>query len=109
MRRLSLTLSALLMLCAVPARSTTTGATLTPPTRVPADIRAIFNKPQYKNATWGLRVLDRGKVVLDLNSQRQFYIGSVRKVFSVGQLLNDVGPEHTYDTPVYRTGSINRN
>jgi PBP4 family serine-type D-alanyl-D-alanine carboxypeptidase len=55
---------------------------------------------------WGLRVLDGDKVLIDLNSQRPFYIGSVRKVFSVGQLLNAVGPEHTYDTPVYRTGTI---
>jgi D-alanyl-D-alanine carboxypeptidase/D-alanyl-D-alanine-endopeptidase (penicillin-binding protein 4) len=30
----------------------------------------------------------------------------VRKVFSVGELLNQVGPKHTYDTPVYRTGVI---
>ncbi|HKU68558.1 MAG TPA: D-alanyl-D-alanine carboxypeptidase [Candidatus Baltobacteraceae bacterium] len=73
---------------------------------VPSDIRAIFDKPQYKNAAWGLRVLDGDNVVVDRNSQRLFYIGSVRKVFSVGQLLNAVGPQHTYDTPVYRTGAI---
>lgn len=76
---------------------------------VPAGIRAVFNKPEYKNAVWGLRVLDGGKVLLDLNPQRKFYIGSVRKVFSVGQLLNTVGPNHTFDTPVYRTGAIDRN
>jgi D-alanyl-D-alanine carboxypeptidase len=73
---------------------------------VPSEIRAIFDKPRYKDGIWGLRVLDGAKVILDYNSQRQFYIGSVRKVFSVGQLLNAVGPEHTYDTPVYRTGAI---
>ena len=70
---------------------------------VPPDIRSVLNKPRYKGGVWGLRVLDGNKVLLDLNSQRQFYIGSVRKIFSVGQLLNAVGPEHTYDTPVYRT------
>ncbi len=75
---------------------------------VPPDIRAIFNKPRYKNGMWGLRVLDGHKVLLDLASQRLFYIGSVRKVFTVGELLNAVGPGHTYDTPVYRTGSIDR-
>jgi D-alanyl-D-alanine carboxypeptidase len=73
---------------------------------VPADIRAVFDKPRYKNGIWGLRVLDGTKVILDLNSQRLFYIGSVRKIFSVGQLLNAVGPRHTYDTPVYRTGPL---
>lgn len=78
-------------------------------TPVPPDVRTIFEKPRYKDGVWELRVLDGAKVILDLNPQRQFYIGSVRKVFSVGQLLNAVGPEHTYDTPVYRTGKIDGN
>jgi D-alanyl-D-alanine carboxypeptidase len=78
-------------------------------TAVPADIQTVFHKSRYKNGVWGLRVLDGNKVLLDLNSQRLFYIGSVRKVFSVGQLLNTVGPQHRYDTPVYRTGSIDGN
>ncbi|MBV8148613.1 MAG: D-alanyl-D-alanine carboxypeptidase, partial [Candidatus Eremiobacteraeota bacterium] len=76
---------------------------------VPSDIRSVFDKPRYRDGIWGLRVLDGDKVLIDLNPQRLFYIGSVRKIFSVGQLLNAVGPEHTYDTPVYRTGSIDGN
>ena len=61
----------------------------------------------YRKSTWGLRVLTSdGKVLIDYNPQPQFFIGSVRKVFSVGQLLNVVGPDHTYDTPVYRTGTV---
>lgn len=85
------------------AAGTATGA---PASGVPADVRSIFAKPAYAGAVWGLRVLDGDKVLLDYNSNRPFYIGSVRKVFSVGQLLNAVGPAHTYDTPVYRTGTI---
>ena len=73
---------------------------------VPSDIRTVFDKPRYKDGSWGLRVLDGEKLILNYNSGRQFYIGSVRKVFSVGQLLNAVGPDHTYDTPVYRTGTV---
>ena len=97
---------ALAFACAVNAASPSAAGAQNPGTLVPADIRAVFNKPQYKNAVWGLRVLDGGKVILNLNPQRKFYIGSVRKVFSVGQLLNAVGPQHRYNTPVYRTGSI---
>jgi D-alanyl-D-alanine carboxypeptidase len=75
--------------------------------QVPSAIQAVFDKPLYKGATWGLRVLDsNGKVLIDYNSQQQLFIGSVRKVFSVGQLLNAVGPDHTYDTPVYRVGNV---
>ncbi len=76
---------------------------------VPSDIRAVFDKPRYKSGVWGLRVLDGDKVILDYNAGRKFYIGSVRKVFSIGQLINAVGPDHTYDTPVYRTGAIDAN
>lgn len=75
---------------------------------VPSDIASVFDKPAYRGAVWGLRVLDGDKVLIDLDPQRKFYIGSVRKVFSVGQLLNAVGPSHTYDTPVYRTGAVDR-
>jgi PBP4 family serine-type D-alanyl-D-alanine carboxypeptidase len=75
--------------------------------QVPKDIQSIFDKPPYKGGTWGLRVVDSdGKVLIDYNPQQAFYIGSVRKVFSVGELLNEIGPDHTYDTPVYRTGTI---
>jgi D-alanyl-D-alanine carboxypeptidase/D-alanyl-D-alanine-endopeptidase (penicillin-binding protein 4) len=88
---------------AIPAASQTSS------TAVPANVQSVFDKPLYKGATWGMRVLDGDKVLIDLNSDRQLYIGSVRKVFSVGQLLNAVGPDHTYDTPVYRTGSVDAN
>lgn len=75
---------------------------------VPADIQTVLNKPAYHAATWGLHVIDAdsGKALINLNGNRLFYIGSVRKVFSVGALLNQVGPDHTYDTPVYRQGNV---
>jgi D-alanyl-D-alanine carboxypeptidase len=75
---------------------------------VPANLKAVFDKPAYKNATWGLRVVDlgTGKVLIDLEPHCNFYIGSVRKVFSVGELLNQVGPDHRYNTPVYRHGEM---
>jgi D-alanyl-D-alanine carboxypeptidase len=77
---------------------------------VPADIQAILLKPMYKDANWGLRVVDpgNGKVLIDLEPQCQFFIGSVRKVFSVGALLNEVGPAYRYNTPVYRNGEVDR-
>jgi D-alanyl-D-alanine carboxypeptidase len=76
---------------------------------VPADVKAVFDKPAYKNAIWGLRVVDpgTGKELMDLQPQCNFYIGSVRKIFSVGELLNQVGPDHRYNTPVYRRGELN--
>jgi D-alanyl-D-alanine carboxypeptidase len=77
--------------------------------KIPAAIQAIFDKPEYKNSTWGLRVVDvmTGETLLDLNPSYPFFIGSVRKVFTIGELINQVGPDHSYDTPVYREGPVN--
>ena len=76
---------------------------------LPPEIATIFSKPLYKDAVWGLRVVDAesGEVLLDREPTRKFYIGSVRKVFSVGLLLNEIGADHTYDTPVFRHGTVN--
>lgn len=76
---------------------------------IPDDIQKTFTKPIYKQASWGLRVIDTsGKVLIDYNAGRQFFIGSVRKVFTIGELLNQIGPNHTYDTPVYRMGDVDK-
>jgi D-alanyl-D-alanine carboxypeptidase len=75
---------------------------------VPADIQAIFDKPFYNGAIWGLHVvdLDSGKTLIDLQPDCLLFIGSVRKVFSVGELVNQIGPDHRYSTPVYRRGEV---
>jgi D-alanyl-D-alanine carboxypeptidase len=49
---------------------------------------------------------DRKACSISAGPNHKFFIGSVRKVFTVGELLNEVGPEHSYDTPVYRHGAI---
>ena len=92
------------MTLVINATTITAGQTST--SAVPADIRAVLAKPIYKNATWGLRVLDGSQVLIDFHPERKFFIGSVRKVFSVSQLLDAIGADHRYDTPVYRTGNI---
>lgn len=75
---------------------------------IPADIREIFDKPLYDEAIWGLRVvdLDTGEVLINLKPDYNFFIGSVKKVFSVGELLIEIGPEHLFVTPVYKEGEV---
>jgi D-alanyl-D-alanine carboxypeptidase len=75
----------------------------------PPDIQKIFNKPLYKNAKWGLRVVDlnTNEVLIDLNSADKFFIGSVRKIFSVGELLEASGPDYRSSTTVHHDGVIN--
>jgi D-alanyl-D-alanine carboxypeptidase len=77
---------------------------------VSKDVKKIMDKAQYKGATWGLRVIDleNGHELVNLNPGHQFFIASVRKTFSVGELMDKVGPGHRYNTPVYRQGDVNR-
>jgi D-alanyl-D-alanine carboxypeptidase len=76
--------------------------------QVPPAIAAIFDKPVYSGSIWGLRVVDlaTGEVLINRKPAYQFFIGSVRKVFTIGELINQIGPAHTFDTPVYREGPI---
>ncbi len=75
---------------------------------LPADIQAVMNKPMYKHAKWSLRVLDvnSNKILIDHNSDQQLYVGSVRKIFPVGEYLNAVGPKHRSTTTVHYDGSM---
>lgn len=75
---------------------------------IPAEIKAIIDKPMYKDATWSLRVtnLDTGKELLSLNSDNQLFIGSVRKIFTMGELLNALGTEYRSVTTVHKDGEI---
>lgn len=71
-------------------------------------LETIMARPLYRGSRWGLRVVDAdtGQVLLEKSPDQKFFIGSVRKLFSVGLLLNEVGPERTFDTPVFRTGPL---
>ena len=102
MSRLQSFLFGLAILCAATCAFCQSGSG-----QLPDSIEKIFSKSLYKGATWGLRVVAAdGKVLIDYHPSQNFYLGSVRKIFSVGELLNQVGPDHTYDTPVYRLGEL---
>lgn len=75
---------------------------------VPDSIMQVMKKPVYQNATWSLKVvdLDSGQSIYDMNSGAQLLIGSVRKLFSVGSALNELGAQHQFVTPVYQQGAL---
>jgi PBP4 family serine-type D-alanyl-D-alanine carboxypeptidase len=50
--------------------------------------------------------LDTGKTLIDLQQDCQLYIGSLRKIFSIGELVNQIGPEYRYNTPIFHLGDI---
>ena len=75
---------------------------------IPADIRAIFNKELYDGSVWALRVVDleTGEVIYNQNSKKSFFIGSVRKIFTVGEMLKALGQDHIFRTPIHRQGAV---
>lgn len=75
---------------------------------IPAEIRAIFNDPLYDGGFWALRVvdLDTGKVIYNQRSDENIFIGSVRKVFTIGELLGEYGQDFMFRTPLHRQGTI---
>jgi len=75
---------------------------------IPDEILQIFEKPLYSQAVWGLRVTDAdtGEVIYDLDSDRELLIASVRKLYSVGVSLSELGSDHMFVTPVHRQGDV---
>lgn len=75
---------------------------------IPDGISAIMDKPIYSNATWSLKVVDleSGDLIYQLNPDIVAFTGSVRKLFSVGLALNELGPDHRFRTPVHRRGEV---
>jgi D-alanyl-D-alanine carboxypeptidase/D-alanyl-D-alanine-endopeptidase (penicillin-binding protein 4) len=72
------------------------------------EIAAIIDAPRYTGATWGIRAVPLGadSPVITAGPDALFYTGSVRKLFSVGLALNALGPDHRFETPVYRQGEV---
>ncbi len=90
------------------SKTTEPAATSVDASGLPAPIKAIMNKPQYKGATWSLLVKDlrTGKTFYPLNPDKLSFTGSTRKLFSVGETLNGFGADYRQVTPVYSTGSV---
>jgi D-alanyl-D-alanine carboxypeptidase len=75
---------------------------------LPGEIMAIMGKPRYAQSTWNLLVTDVGTVetLYELQADQMAFTGSVRKLFSVGLALNELGADHRFTTPVYRRGAV---
>jgi len=75
---------------------------------IPEDIRAIFNKALYDGSIWALRVVDleTGELIYNLRSDDNLFLGSVRKVFTIGEALEALGPDFMFRTPIHRQGSV---
>src|SRR5215213_144089 len=75
---------------------------------LPAAITSVMDKPRYAQSTWSLLVADvaSGEILYELHPDQIALTGSVRKLFSVGLALEQLGAEHRFTTPVYRQGVV---
>lgn len=78
------------------------------PTPLPPAIADVMQHPRYADATWSLLVTDlaSGETLLDHDANHLMFTASVRKLFSVGLALDELGAGHRFTTPVYRQGEI---
>ena len=75
---------------------------------VPPQVLDVMNAPKYAGATWGIRAVDvkSGAPVYSLGPDSLFFTGSVRKLFSVAEALDALGPGHRFRTPIHRRGRL---
>jgi D-alanyl-D-alanine carboxypeptidase/D-alanyl-D-alanine-endopeptidase (penicillin-binding protein 4) len=75
---------------------------------LPDAVRAIMGKARYAAATWNLHVEDvaSGEALYSLRADDLAFTGSVRKLFSVGLALEQLGPDSRVTTAVYRRGAV---
>ncbi len=70
-------------------------------------IDAILKRPEYKNARWGILVVDAaGKTVYEHNADQLFAPASVTKLYSCAAALIELGADHRFETPVFARGTI---
>src|SRR5947209_8504161 len=71
-------------------------------------VEAVINGPDYKQARWGVLVVDAqtGKAVYEHNADHLFLPASTTKLYSCAAALDALGPDHRFETPVYRRGEV---
>src|SRR5262244_2049130 len=71
-------------------------------------IEAVTNGPDYKQARWGILVVDAqtGKTVYEQNADKLVLPASTTKLYSCAAALDALGTDYRFETPVYRRGEV---
>jgi D-alanyl-D-alanine carboxypeptidase/D-alanyl-D-alanine-endopeptidase (penicillin-binding protein 4) len=77
---------------------------------LPEKMVKIMQQPKYQHANWGIlaKDIETGKILFDLNSDQLFIPGSVTKLYSVAAILQSLGDDYRFKTPVYMTGTVDK-
>src|SRR4051812_32153403 len=71
-------------------------------------LEAVTTGPDYQQARWGILIVDghSGDTVYAQNADRLFIPASTTKLYSCATALAVLGPDHKFETPVYRRGFL---
>jgi D-alanyl-D-alanine carboxypeptidase len=71
-------------------------------------IEAIISGPDYKQAHWGLLVVDSqtGQTIYAHNPDHLFFPASTTKLYSCSAALAALGSDYRFETSVYRRGKL---
>src|SRR5437879_5497676 len=66
-------------------------------------IETVINSPDYKQAHWGLLVVDSqtGDIIYAHNPDHLFFPASTTKLYSCSTALTVLGPDYRFETSVY--------
>jgi D-alanyl-D-alanine carboxypeptidase/D-alanyl-D-alanine-endopeptidase (penicillin-binding protein 4) len=70
----------------------------------------ITTAPPYAHASWGLIVVDpaTGQTLYGKNADEMFCPASATKIFSSAAVLEALGPDYLFRTPIYTTGTVDK-
>ena len=88
--------------------SVTAGAAEPVPPSLATAIRDLTSEPRYAHSSFAIQVEDRGtgEVLVDERGDAMSTTGSVLKVYGTSTALHLYGHDHTFHTPVFRTGPV---
>ena len=71
-------------------------------------IDAIIRGPDYKQAHWGMLVVEAesSALVYEQSADRLFTPASTTKLYTCAAALAAFGPSYKFETPVYRRGDV---
>ena len=69
------------------------------------DLSTIISDPRYAYASWGIIIVDpaTGRTLYEKNADEMFAPASTTKLFSSGAILETLGPDYRFRTPVFAT------
>jgi D-alanyl-D-alanine carboxypeptidase/D-alanyl-D-alanine-endopeptidase (penicillin-binding protein 4) len=90
----------------------TAGCTSSPATPPPlssfeSNLSTITSAPRYMHASWGIIIVDpaTGKAHYERNAEEMYVPGSTTKLFSSSAVIEALGADYRFVTPVYATAA----